>query len=77
MRTIKIRTDASVNEVPIIIPFQGAPAENFDNGEEVLIQLVNDDGDHIGEPKVRAVVKTHDSDKNTNAWYEAYIRVNK
>ncbi len=77
MRTIKIRTDASVNEVPILIPFQGAPGESFSHGEEVLIQLVNNDGEFVGDPKVRAVVETHDADDTTSAWYEAYIPVNK
>ncbi|MCX2495326.1 hypothetical protein OQX63_17680 [Pedobacter sp. PF22-3] len=73
MKTIKIRTDESVSQVPLLIPFQGAPKDQFDHHERVLIQLVNDDGDLVGEPEIRAVVKTHDGDENNSAWYEAFV----
>lgn len=77
MRTINIRTDASVSQVPAVLPFQGAPGETFAHGENVLIQLVNDDAELIGEPKLRAVVKTHDAKGETSAWCEAFIPVNR
>lgn len=76
MKTINIRTDASITKVPILIPFQGAPHDNFNHGEEILVQLVNDDGERVGKPEVRSVVKTHDAEGDQNAWYEAYIPVN-
>ena len=75
MKTIKITTDSSITQVPILIPFQGSPTDNFLNGEQILVQLVDYDGEKVGEPEVRSVVKTHDADINESAWYDAYIPV--
>jgi len=42
-----------------------------------IIQLVNNDGDKVGKPEVRSVVKTHDAEINESVWYEAYIAAKK
>ena len=73
MKKINIKTDGSTKVVPILITFQGAPEDNFETGEEVLIQLVNDLNEKIGEPAKRSVIKTHDGENNEGAWYDAYI----
>lgn len=73
MKTINIATDSSVTEVPIMIPFLAAPHDDFTDGEEVLIQLVNQDGEKVGYPQVRSVIQTHSAEDNHNAWYEAFI----
>lgn len=73
MKTINIRTDGAILDVPIMIPFQGAPGDTFENGEEILIQLMSNEGLKVGAPQIRSVVKTHDADENNSAWYEAYI----
>jgi hypothetical protein len=77
MKTLNIRTDAATSKVPVLVPFQSAPHDSFFDGEEVFIQLVNDDGKKIGEPAIRSVIKTHDAEENQNAWYDAYIPVKK
>ncbi|ARS42641.1 hypothetical protein CA265_24445 [Sphingobacteriaceae bacterium GW460-11-11-14-LB5] len=77
MKTINIKTDSSITAVPVLIPFQGSPTDDFINGEEIIIQLINNDGYKVGEPEVRSVVKTHDADINESAWYEAYIPAKK
>lgn len=73
MKTVNIITDAATTSVPVLIPFQGGPHDDFAYGEEVLIQLVDNDGNKVGEPEVRSVVKTHVGDENTSSWYDAFI----
>ncbi|MES2458237.1 MAG: hypothetical protein V4594_21950 [Bacteroidota bacterium] len=73
MKTINIRTDAATSSVPVLIPFQGGPHDDFADGEEVLIQLVNNDGERVGYPEIRTVIKTISADENQSAWYDAYI----
>ncbi len=75
MKTVNIKTDSSISKVPILVPFQGAPSDNFAHGEKIIVQLVNDDGEKVGDPEVRSVVKTHDAENGRGAWYEAYIPV--
>ena len=77
MRTINIRTDAATTTVPVLVPFQGAPHDIFIDGEEILVQLVNDDGEKIGEPEIRSIIKTQDAEENQSAWYDAYIPLNR
>ncbi len=73
MKTVNIITDSATTKVPVLTPFQGGPNDDFANGEEILIQLVDHDGNKIGDPEVRSVVKTHDGDENTLPWYDAHI----
>lgn len=73
MKTINIRTDAATHNVPVLVSFEAAPHDEFKNGDEVLIQLVNNDGERIGNPEIRSVIKTHDANEDHNAWYDAYI----
>jgi hypothetical protein len=77
MKTINIKTDSLISRVPFIIPFQGAPTDNFAHGEEILVQLVNNEGDRVGQPEIRSVVKTHDAEEKGGAWYEAFIPTKK
>lgn len=56
-----------------LFPFRGRKKDQFNHQEHILIQLVNDDGDLVGEPEIRAVVKTHDGDENNSVWYEAFV----
>lgn len=73
MRTINISTDETTDKVPLTVTFQAAPGDDFADGEKLLIQLVNHNGEKVGKREIRSVIKTHDGDENHRAWYEAYI----
>lgn len=75
MKTVKIHGDASITSVPVLITFQSAPGESFEFKEQISIQMVDNEGQHIGIPEIRSVVKTHDTDGDEGDWYEAYIHV--
>lgn len=59
MKTIYIRINTSICEVPVLITFQGAPHDDFFDGEEIYKQLVNKDVIKVGTPQIRSVIKTH------------------
>jgi hypothetical protein len=75
MKKVNISTDESVRRVPVLISFEASPNDNFTDGEEVLVQLISSDGEKVGEPEIRSIVKTIDADDAHRAWYDAYVPI--
>lgn len=77
MKIVNINANPeATSEVPILIDFAEPPHSDLQDGEEVNVYLMDNDGIQFAGPAIRTIIKTHDGEGVRSNWFQAYIPAN-